>query len=136
MLIDNHNISELSTNILSELRNAIDNELYNREKANREDAMTQLWQLIEKIQAKKYNIILMNSKDEEFPLNDICSVYDTEYDTGWTFNFGENMQEYFDELDKRTKIEYDEDGNIICPHIDDRVYCDGCEIQKECWEKL
>ena len=136
MLIDNHDISELDTRTLSELRNAIDKELYNREKANREDAMTQLWQLIEKIQAKKYNIVLMNSKDEEFPLNDICSVYDTEYDTGWTFSLGEGMQEYFDALDKRTKIEYDEDGNIICPHIDDRVYCDGCEIQKECWEKL
>ena len=135
MLIDNHNISELSTNILSDLRNAIDNELHSREKANREDAMTQLWQLIEKIQAKKYSIELINSKGEEFPLNDICSVYDTEYHTGWTFSLGENMQEYFDELDKKTKVKYDEDGNIICPHLDDGVYCDQCEFQKECREK-
>ena len=137
MIIDNHPISELGTEMLKRLLEEVKIELDNREKGNREDAMNQLWQLIEKIQAKKYDIILIDSEDREIEVNDICSVYDTKYNFGATFSLGKDGQEYFDEFNKMTdriEIKYDEDGEVVCIHKDDRVDCPHCEIKDICWK--
>lgn len=120
-------VKEMSTFDLQVMLEDIQAELYNRKKTACENTMTELYKLIEKIQAKNYNIELIDIDGNEMILNHITEVHDHTFDTGYVFG---NHPDIIGESSIKVPLKNDEKP---CIHANDSIGCSQCEIRYSCW---
>ena len=130
MLISTDSFTEISTDVLQNLLKNIQDELHERAVKDCQNAMTQLYELIEAIQVKNFDIWLTDIHGNSMKLNIITEIEDKQFDVGYVFG---NHPEITGE--DTFKIQYYDDGSIVCPHRNDDTLCHKCEIRKICWKE-
>ena len=124
-------IREMTTFELQELADLVQDELHDRAVQPCKDAMKQLVELIERVQAQNFDIELTDIDGNGMQLNHITDIWDNQFDIGFTF--GNHPDITGDSSIAEDKLKYDDHGNIICIHADDDIPCCRCAVREECW---
>ena len=125
----NGNFKELTTEELQTLLEKVQRELRNRDLKERQDAMIQLYELIEQIQAKDFNIVLGDTRGNQMLLNHITDVQDNDFEIGYVFG---NHPDIMGESPKNKEPE-EKKLFALCPFkAESKPSCDMCEYYDIC----